>query len=142
MGRTDSWKGDLLADLSIGKPKMNGTINMARCKRLRESLTFQCEMKYGPTDNPSAVTVIVKFRFHKDEHRDLQREAKAYQNQLADFQGAMVPRFYGHFRAKKQVDDCRLVCIVLEDCGDSIDQPLRTFPVFERFALSLIRHFH
>lgn len=55
--------------------------------------------------------------------RDLQdgfeNEARAYQT-LRDLQGRHIPKFYGLYEGTVKRD--RAVCIIMEDCGDSLDE--------------------
>ncbi|KII85392.1 hypothetical protein PLICRDRAFT_700925 [Plicaturopsis crispa FD-325 SS-3] len=59
---------------------------------------------------------------------DLETEAKNYQTKLYDLQGTIVPVFYGLFKGDNKIDH-KIGCIVLEDCGDSVD---RNFYELER----------
>ncbi|KII85391.1 hypothetical protein PLICRDRAFT_94322 [Plicaturopsis crispa FD-325 SS-3] len=61
---------------------------------------------------------------------DLETEANNYQTKLYDLQGTIVPVFHGFFKGENKLND-NIGCIVLEDCGDSID---RNFYELERSA--------
>ncbi|KII85389.1 hypothetical protein PLICRDRAFT_44685 [Plicaturopsis crispa FD-325 SS-3] len=71
---------------------------------------------------------------------DLETEANNYRTKLCDLQGTVTPSFYGLFKGEDK-EDHGIGCIVLEDCGDSIDKnfyeldrPAKCVPLCLRFV--------
>ncbi|KII85390.1 hypothetical protein PLICRDRAFT_700923 [Plicaturopsis crispa FD-325 SS-3] len=52
---------------------------------------------------------------------DLETEANNYRTKLYDLQGTIVPVFYGLFKGENRLNH-KIGCMVLEDCGDSVDR--------------------
>ncbi|KII85612.1 hypothetical protein PLICRDRAFT_44939 [Plicaturopsis crispa FD-325 SS-3] len=91
-------------------------------------------------------TVVIKcsvpsaFRIHDHaSFNDLKAEARAYQSQLVRLHGTVVPLFYGFFHGSCHVEDIGdkpVGCIVLEDCGESIETFFPELPPKDRAEIA------
>ena len=71
--------------------------------------------------------VVMKFKFGIKHRDSLKREAKLYRGKLRNFQGSVIPLFYGYYsgRLNRKLPDKRereIACIVLENCGKRVPE--------------------
>ena len=69
----------------------------------------------------------MKFKFGLKHRDSLKREAKLYRGKLRNFQGSVIPLFYGYYsgRLNRKLPDKRereIACIVLENCGKRVPE--------------------
>lgn len=62
--------------------------------------------------------------------RDLEFEARAYQEMLVQLQGTVIPKFYGYYTGQVGLDS--IGCIVLQDCGDALNEDAFTLKFEEK----------
>lgn len=82
-------------------------------------------------------SVVLKCCLSDQHLSDLEREATAYQSALLELQGTVVPHFYGFY--KGSLGNGRpMGCIVLEDCGDRLDQCFESLPWDDRYGPNVV----
>ncbi len=77
------------------------------------------------------IDVVIKFARCSRPIEDLEKESNAYQNELLDLQDDCVPHFRVFFRSKDRKADSIAGCIVLDYCGEKL-QELLTLPLCEK----------
>ncbi|KAK7062818.1 hypothetical protein VNI00_000312 [Paramarasmius palmivorus] len=78
--------------------------------------------------------VVLKFAFREDFVDDLAQEAEVYRNALEPLQGSAIPRCYGLFTGEGE-EGQEIACLVLEYCGESLDQPFCLLPLDVRMRI-------
>ncbi|KAK7687870.1 hypothetical protein QCA50_009089 [Cerrena zonata] len=93
--------------------------------------TISCITKDGNTDESPEIPglkVVCKLAYMYEAIKSLEKEARNYTLEpLQRFQGKNVPYFYGFFTNKL----LEMACIVLQDCGDPVDEFTLSSPSLE-----------
>lgn len=84
------------------------------------------------SDKSTATAVALKFAMREDFIDDLDKEARLYAGALQPLQGTVIPRCYGLYTGAGE-EGQSIACLVLEHCGECIQQPFQYLPLSVRY---------
>ncbi|KAH8111277.1 hypothetical protein DFH11DRAFT_1745748 [Phellopilus nigrolimitatus] len=78
--------------------------------------------------------IVLKLCFEEEHLDDLKKEAENYQTVLQGLRGSVVPEFYGFYMGQ-DADNRPIGCIVLEDCGESVEDMFCTLEIKDKMGI-------